>query len=120
MRAGTTLAAAGMLAACGEPPATTAPITFRGAISGTYVAASPGSCGPGVTTVSGYFGPDHQNDTADLTVTDTGVIVLTGYGARGTYSGQGVAFRPGSGWDIDATITNGLTRTIKVRGHLSC
>ena len=109
-----------LAAACGDPSRTTAPITFRGAVSGTYLPGAPGSCGPGKTTVTGAYGPDHQAQVADLTLQDDGSVRLDVHGARATYSGRGAAFRPGSGWDIDASLSNGLNRDIQVHGHLPC
>ncbi|MHB8717566.1 MAG: hypothetical protein ACYDAC_01570 [Candidatus Dormibacteria bacterium] len=37
-----------------------------------------------------------------------------------TFTGHGVTFRPGSGWDIDASANGAQGRTIQLKGHLPC
>jgi hypothetical protein len=108
-----------VLSSCGQPAATNSPVVVRGAINGILRYGFPASCGPGPTRVVGTYGSDPELDAADLTVSDDGKISFDA-GRRGVFSGDGVAFRPGVGWDIDAQLRSGLTRTITIKGHVSC
>jgi hypothetical protein len=107
------------LAGCGEPAVTNAPVVIRGDVNGVLHYGYPASCGTGPTTVVGAYGPNTQVDVADLTVSDEGSITFD-LGKRGKYTGNGVAFRPGSGWDIDASLRAGVNASITIKGHVSC
>lgn len=115
------LAVTALLAAgCGStPPATDAPLVLTGDVRGQYHSGAPSECGPGDTTVTGYIGNEPTDSSADLTVSDSGKVVLT-VQDTGSYSGKGAVFRPGVGWDLQATLHLGLNRTVRIAGHLPC
>ena len=62
----------------------------------TYFPGLPSSCGEGVTTVAGTYGPNQLRDQADLSVSDNGSVIFDANN-RGLYNGHRAKFEPKQG-----------------------
>jgi hypothetical protein len=104
--------------ACGETAPQHGPLLIQGAVNGVYRPGSPGSCGSGYTEVTGPYGADRTRQVADLEL-DNGSFTFSPAGQQ-TFTGGGVTFRAGSGWDIDGDGTSPAGARIHLQGHVSC
>lgn len=106
-----------ILTGCGDVASQRGRVVLQGAVTGIYRPGPPSSCGPGLTRVTGPFGKTDRQ-LADLTVDDNNRVSLAVHG-RDTYTGTGVTFRPGEGWDIEATLRSSDSQ-VAISGHLGC
>ncbi len=110
-----------LLVACGGAVGPVkGPITFVGAASGVYQPGPPAVCGWGPTQVSGSIGSKASRQTADLVIDPESNSVQVNVDGLAQFSGRGVSFTPGKGWDVDAQTVAGGGQRIYVRGHLGC